>query len=282
MRITRTIKAARAELARAAAAGKTIGLVPTMGALHEGHLGLIRKACRECGFVVVSIFVNPTQFGPSEDFRKYPRPFRKDLRFCRQENVDMVFAPSEKEMYPDGFLTYLEQEKGLVNKLCGKSRPGHFRGVMTVVTKLFNIIEPERAYFGQKDAQQAVIIKRMVCDLNLNVKIVVCPIVRETDGLAMSSRNKYLDPKERLEARALYGALQLAKTEIENGQRDARAIIRKMKNLIKKRSSGRIDYVNIVDPETLEDVERIKKKVLIALAVKIGRARLIDNMLIGP
>jgi len=282
MKLTRTIKAARAELAKARAAGKSVGLVPTMGALHEGHLSLVRRARSECDFAVVSIFVNPAQFGPSEDLRKYPRPFNEDLRLCRRENVDLVFAPSDKEMYPGGYLTYVEQEKGLVNKLCGKSRPGHFRGVMTVVTKLFNIIEPERAYFGQKDAQQAIIIKRMERDLNLNIKIVVCPIVRETDGLAISSRNKYLSARERKEALVLYGALQLAKTEIKAGQRDSRKITGKMKNLIRKKSSGRIDYVSVVDPETLENVKRIEKKVLIALAVRIGRARLIDNMLIAP
>jgi len=277
MKITSTIKSARKEIGKARSQGKRIGLVPTMGALHEGHLSLIRKARRQCDYVAVSIFVNPTQFGASEDLAAYPRPFRRDCRICRKEKVDLVFSPPEKEMYPQGYLTFVQQEKGLIEKLCGASRPIHFRGVMTVVTKLFNIIEPDVAYFGQKDAQQSVIIRKMASDLNQNVKIVVCPTVRASDGLAVSSRNKYLDAKERKEATALFSALQLARTEIRHGQSDAALIVREMKNLIRKRTSGKIEYVNVVDAATLEDVKKSKGDVLIALAVKIGRARLIEK-----
>jgi pantoate--beta-alanine ligase len=253
-----------------------------MGALHEGHLSLIRKARKTSDFVIVSIFVNPMQFGPSEDLKAYPRPMRKDLRLCRKEEADMVFAPSSEEMYPGGSLTYVGQEKGLINRLCGKLRPGHFRGVMTVVAKLFNIIEPDRAYFGQKDAQQTIIIRHMVRDLDMNVQIVVCPTVRETDGFAISSRNAYLTPRQRREAPVLYESLQRAKEEIKSGEEDATAIIGRMKRLIRRRTSGKIDYVAIVDPETLENVTRINSAVLVALAVRIGKARLIDNMQVAP
>ena len=280
MKIARTIKSARKEIGRARSQGKRIGLVPTMGALHEGHLSLIRKARSRCDYIAVSIFVNPTQFGPSEDLTAYPRPFRRDCRLCREEKVDLVFAPPVKEMYPEGCLTFVRQEKGLADKLCGASRPIHFRGVMTVVTKLFNIIEPDVAYFGQKDAQQSIMIRKMASDLNWNVRIVVSPTVREVDGLAVSSRNRYLDVKQRKEATALFSALQLARKKIGQGETDAPSLVREMKNLIRKHTSGRIDYVNIVDSSTLEDVDRIKGDVLIALAVKIGRARLIDNILV--
>ena len=257
---------------------KIIGFVPTMGYLHEGHLSLIRKARKECDVVVVSIFVNPLQFGPKEDFKKYPRDFKRDLALCRKL-VDIIFFPQAKDMYPTDFLTSVEVEQRS-NILCAASRPGHFRGVVTVVNKLFNIVLPDKAYFGQKDAQQALIIKKMVEDLNIPIKVVICPIVREPDGLAMSSRNRYLSGKERKESLVLYKSLKLAKRLIREGTRDSKTIINKMKRLITKVNSAKIDYISVADAETLEELDEVKPPAVVSLAVKIGKPRLIDNIVL--
>ncbi|OQX54050.1 MAG: pantoate--beta-alanine ligase [Candidatus Omnitrophica bacterium 4484_213] len=259
-------------------AGKTIGFVPTMGALHQGHLSLIKRARGDCQIVVVSIFVNPAQFGPGEDFKRYPRNFVADKKICQKVKVDFLFAPRVKEIYPQGYCSYV-RVKGLEDKLCGVFRPGYFQGVTTIVHKLFNVVQPDIAYFGQKDFQQAVIIKRMVRDLNIPVKIRVLPIVREKDGLAMSSRNKYLNRQQRKEAPILFQSLQLAKEALKKGERNSAKIISRMKKMIERVPEAKIDYVSIVDPETLEDVRLVKGRVLVALAVRIGKARLIDNII---
>lgn len=263
--------------------GKTVGFVPTMGYLHEGHLSLIRRARKENDIVVVSIYVNPIQFGPREDFKEYPRDLKRDLKLCEQEKVDIVFAPSDKEMYPEGFCTYVEVTGRLTSVMCGAFRPGHFKGVTTVVAKLFNIVMPDVAYFGQKDPQQAVVIKRMVKDLNFPVKIKVLPIVREPDGLAMSSRNTYLSPEERQRALCLYKALKEAEKMVKSGETNVSKIIKAMRKIIEK-ADGKIDYIVAVDPETLEDFKKLQpgKKVMFALAVRIGKTRLIDNMIFTP
>jgi pantoate--beta-alanine ligase len=261
--------------------GKTIGFVPTMGALHEGHLSLIRKAHKENDLVVVSIFVNPTQFAPHEDFKKYPRNLKHDAKLCQEEGADVIFAPDVRQIYPPNYRTYVTVE-GLSEVLCGKFRPGHFKGVATVVTKLFNIVAPRVAYFGQKDAQQAIIIKKMAQDLNLPVKVKIMPTIRERDGLAMSSRNYYLNKDERKDAAILYQALRLAKNLIRQGKRDPRDIIHKMKRIIDQKKNSKIQYVSIVDLRNLNPVNKIRGKVLIALAVFIGKARLIDNILVNP
>ncbi|HDS84999.1 MAG TPA: pantoate--beta-alanine ligase [Phycisphaerales bacterium] len=258
--------------------GKRLGLVPTMGALHAGHGALIENAVRECGFVVVSIFVNPTQFGPNEDFSRYPRTFEQDTAYCQRLGVDAIFAPSADQMYPRCQQTWVEVEK-LTDGLCGATRPGHFRGVTTVCAKLFNIVMPDIAYFGQKDAQQAIVIRRMVDDLNFPLTIRVCPIVREPDGLAMSSRNRYLSPDERRQAVCLYQALESCRQMFDQGCRHANELIELMCGLI-ERAGGQIEYVSIVDMETLEPVEIIDRRVLVALAVFIGSTRLIDNCLL--
>jgi pantoate--beta-alanine ligase len=260
--------------------GKTIGLVPTMGALHEGHLSLIRRSCKDNDITVVSLFVNPIQFAPKEDLKDYPRPFKKDVFLCRKEKVDFVFYPQAGKMYPENFNTSVEV-KDLGNVLCGVSRPGHFRGVATVVSKLFNIVQPNAAYFGQKDAQQAAIIGRMALDLNLPLKIKVLPTVREKDGLAMSSRNVYLKPKERRDSIVLSKALGLAKELIRHGQRNAFSIIARMKALISSKKSAKIDYIAIVDSQTLKPVNTVKGNCLITLAVRFGKTRLIDNLTTG-
>lgn len=257
--------------------GKIIGLVPTMGYFHEGHLSLMREARRKSDLLVVSIFVNPTQFGPGEDFRSYPRDLKRDLGLARKMGVDVIFAPAVKEMYPKDYLTYIEIEK-LSHILEGASRPGHFRGVVTVVAKLFNAIKPHRAYFGQKDFQQTVVIKKMVKDLDMDVKTVVLPTIREKDGLATSSRNVYLKKEERKAAPILYKSLKLAEELIKKGERDSKEIIRKMKELIKRERLITLEYIAITDPETLQKVEKIRKGVNISLAARIGRARLIDNI----
>lgn len=259
--------------------GKTIGFVPTMGALHEGHLSLIRKAAKENTCVVASIFVNPTQFGPKEDFRRYPRNLKRDVRLIRKAGVDVLFYPDARAMYPEGYRTFAEVT-GLSDILCGKSRPGHFRGVATVVTKLFNIVGPTRAYFGQKDAQQAVIIKRLVTDLNMPVKIKVMPILREADGLALSSRNAYLNKKEREDARILSKALRLADSLVRSRVRDSGKISRRMTRLVKTKKRAKIDYISIVDLDNLKPVDKIKDKALVLLAVWIGKTRLIDNRIV--
>ena len=256
---------------------KSIGFIPTMGALHSGHLSLIKQARQENDTVVVSIFVNPAQFGPREDLKKYPRPLKNDLELCRKSGVDLVFLPGNKIMYPEGFSTFVNVE-GLSSLLCGVSRPGHFRGVTTAVAKLLNIITPNVLYLGQKDAQQAIIISRMVKDLNFPVKIKVMPIVREKNGLAFSSRNAYLNKNQRSDAAVLFKALNLAKSLLDNGQRDADRIINRMRQLIGKKKQVRIDYIAIVDLEKLKEIKKIRQNCLIALAVKIGNRRLIDNM----
>ncbi len=259
--------------------GKAIGFVPTMGALHQGHLSLIRRAHKENDMVVVSIFVNPIQFGFGEDFKKYPRDLKRDANLCRKEGVDAIFYPNAKNMYGNNYGTYITVSR-LSEVLCGKSRPGHFKGVATVVAKLFNIVQPDKAYFGQKDAQQAIIIKKMVEDLNMPLKIKVMPTVREKDGLAMSSRNAYLNPLERKNALVLPQAFKIAKALIKNGVRDSGRVIRQIKSLITHKGLARIDYIAIVDAKNLRPVKRIVKGSLIALAVRIGKTRLIDNLLV--
>jgi pantoate--beta-alanine ligase len=259
---------------------KTIGFVPTMGYLHEGHLSLVRRARAENDVVVVSIFVNPTQFGPNEDYERYPRDFERDRKLLEKENVNCIFHPSVEEMYPPDFSTYVEETK-LSKHLCGRSRPGHFRGVCTVVTKLFNIVKPHRAYFGQKDAQQFRVLRRMVRDLNMDVEMIECPIVREPDGLAMSSRNVYLSPEERQQALSLYQSLKIAENLYLNGERDAEKIKEEMIKHLSRFDKVKIDYVEIVDEETLEPVEKIDRKVIVAVAAWVGNARLIDNTILG-
>ena len=279
MRVTKKISEAQVLARRIREEGKTIGLVPTMGYLHEGHLSLIRQARKDCQQVFISIFVNPTQFGPAEDYKSYPRDFLRDKRLAEKEGVDIIFAPSPGEMYPAPFHTFVEVEK-LSEPLCGRSRPGHFRGVATVVAKLFNIIRPHIAYFGQKDAQQAIIIKRMVHDLDMDVEIEVLPIVREKDGLALSSRNQHLNEAERRAAPILYKSLQEAERMIKLGERQSRNIIRRMEEMIKGENLAKIDYLAIVDGEALKERERVEGKVFIALAVRIGKTRLIDNLML--
>ena len=259
--------------------GQTIGFLPTMGALHEGHLSLMRKARKENDVVVVSIFVNPIQFGPKEDYRRYPRNLRQDARLCSKEGTDIIFYPQVKDIYPQGYKTYVDVDD-LSKVLCGKFRPGHFKGVATVVTKLFNIVNPDIAYFGQKDAQQAIIIQRMAKDLNMPVSIKVMPTVREKDGLALSSRNAYLSKEQRKDAAVLYQALNLARDLIKQGNRDPFNIIHKMKQLIKRKKSAKIQYISILDLKDLKTLARIKGKVLVALAVWIGKIRLVDNIMV--
>jgi len=256
-----------------------VGFVPTMGYLHEGHLSLVRKARAENPSLVASIFVNPTQFGPQEDFQSYPRDTKRDLALLEKEATDLVFAPSAEEMYPPRFNSWVEVGK-VSERLEGASRPGHFRGVTTVCAKLFNIVQPTRAYFGQKDAQQALVIKKMVSDLNLNLEIVTLPTVREPDGLAMSSRNTYLSPEERKAALVLYQALSLAQKRWERGEKDAESIRQEMRNLIQKEPLATINYVSIADADTLDELDTVKLPALVSLAVKIGKTRLIDNILL--
>jgi|LFRM01.1.fsa_nt_gb pantoate--beta-alanine ligase len=264
------LKAVRSE-------GKSVGLVPTMGYLHEGHLSLIRKARQDNDCVVVSIFVNPTQFGEGEDYNTYPRDLERDMESCRGLGVDIVFAPEADEMYAKGSCTFVDMER-LTDRLCGASRPGHFRGVMTVVSKLFNLVRPDRAYFGQKDAQQVLVIKTMVRDLDFDIQIEELPIVREADGLALSSRNTYLSPEEREAALVLSRSLFEAKKRIEDGERNAELIRSGIVDKISSQPLAHIDYAEVVDAETLEPLREIKNGVLIALAVRIGRTRLIDNI----
>ncbi|MDD5042680.1 MAG: pantoate--beta-alanine ligase [Candidatus Omnitrophica bacterium] len=279
MKIIRQPGKMSVEMRKCRRAGKSIGLVPTMGALHEGHFSLIRKAREENDIVAVSIFVNPAQFGPGEDFKKYPRQSGKDTVYCRRMGVDFVFSPCAKDMYPEGYSTFVNVD-GLSDALCGSSRPGHFRGVATVLSKLFNIVLPDTVYMGQKDAQQAVIVSRMARDLNFPLKVKVSPTVRGKDGLALSSRNTYLKEKDRASAAALFKSLKLAETMVKNGQRNSARIIKSMKNLIEKNAAPRIDYIKIVDRRNLKAVQKVKSGDLIALAVRFGRTRLIDNMII--
>jgi pantoate--beta-alanine ligase len=277
MEIIKEISTLKVITRAAAARGQRIGLVPTMGALHQGHLSLVRRAREKADVVVASIFVNPTQFGPTEDYTRYPRNLERDATLLAQADVDYLFAPSVEEIYPPGYATYVEVE-GLSDQLCGQSRPGHFRGVTTVVMKLLAIVAPHYAFFGQKDAQQVVIIKKMVEDLNLDVEIIVCPIVREADGLAMSSRNSYLHAEARQAAPVLYNALQRARQMIEAGTRSAPEIIQALRRLIESEPHTRIDYVEIVNARTLEPVATLSGECLIALAVFVGPTRLIDNL----
>jgi len=257
----------------------SVGLVPTMGYFHEGHLALVKQARSENSTVVVSIFVNPTQFGPSEDFRTYPRDLNRDLNLLEKEKTDIVFVPSDDEMYPLGFSSWIDVEK-VTERLEGASRPGHFKGVATVCTKLFNIVQPTKAYFGQKDAQQAVVIKRMVADLNMMVEIVVVLTVRESDGLAMSSRNTYLNAEERQAATILFKALSLARQLWQDGEKDSDKIRQQMTSLIQKEPLAKIDYVSIANPDTLEELKIIDHSAIASLAVSIGKTRLIDNILL--
>jgi pantoate--beta-alanine ligase len=281
MRVFRSIDEIHAAGRTARRDGKSLGLVPTMGALHEGHLSLVRAAKAQCDLVVASIFVNPLQFGPNEDLAKYPRDFDRDCELLKQESVDFIFAPSVDEMYPAGAVTYVIVES-LSDKLCGRSRPGHFRGVATVVSKLFNIVEPERAFFGQKDAAQATIIRRMVRDQNIPVQVVICPIVREADGLAMSSRNAYLDTQQRKSALVLYRSLIAVQERFDQGERKLHALIEAGKQSFAAVPSVRLDYFEIVDPDTLDTVSDLSRGALIAVAAFVGKARLIDNIVLGP
>ncbi len=279
MKIVHTIAEVRSAVAAARDAGQRIGLVPTMGALHAGHLSLVEAARTACDFVVVSIFVNPTQFGPDEDLDTYPQTLDADAEACRQMGVDVIFAPAANEMYAAGFETFVEVDH-LAETMCGSSRPGHFRGVCTVVCKLLNIVRPGAAFFGRKDYQQAAILRRMVEDLNINVEIVVCPIVREPDGLAMSSRNVNLSASQRAEAVKLSQALFAARDAVTAGQTDADAIRRQIADALETIADSRIDYVAVVNPDTLADLDQIDGPVLMAVAVFVGEVRLIDNVLV--
>lgn len=279
MIVCKSIEEIREFVKKSKREGKRVGFVPTMGYFHEGHLTLMRTARKENDIVVVSIFVNPTQFGAGEDFERYPRDLERDLGLAREAGVDAVFAPEAREMYPPGYSTYVTVE-GLSEKLCGRFRPGHFRGVATVVLKLFNIVMPDRAYFGQKDAQQLRIIEQMVDDLNLQIEIVPVPTVREPGGLAMSSRNVYLTPEEREGARVIPRSLEAAKNAIAKGERDAGRIVRMMTDIIKGYPEAQIDYVEACRLSDLEPVERLSGTILLALAVRIGKARLIDNAIV--
>jgi len=279
MKIAATIAQIRECVASARAAGKTVGFVPTMGALHVGHASLIGAAAHRCGYVVVSIFVNPTQFGPGDDFERYPRPFEKDVQLCEKHGAHAIFAPSAAEMYPRENLTWITVDK-LTEPLCGRSRPGHFRGVTTVCTKLFNIIGADVAFFGQKDAQQATVIRRMVADLNMPLEIVVCPTVREPDGLAVSSRNQYLSPQERTDAAVIFRALSRCADRIGAGERDVAPVVEEMHEVLRQAPVLRVEYVSIMDAESLRELDRVQGKVLVAIAGRVGSTRLIDNIMV--
>jgi pantoate--beta-alanine ligase len=277
MKVIETIAQMKAERRKLVG---SVGFVPTMGYLHDGHISLVHKARSENLSVIVSIFVNPTQFGPQEDFAAYPRDTKRDLSMLEKEGANIVFMPSVEEMYPERFSTWVNVEK-ITESLEGEVRPGHFKGVATVVCKLFNIAEPDKAYFGQKDAQQLIVIRKMVAELNLNLKVVSVPTMREPDGLAMSSRNIYLSKEERPAALVLWKALCLARGNWENGERDAARLRRDMIALIEKEPFAKIDYVSIANPETLEELDIIEKIALVSLAVRIGKTRLIDNTILG-
>ena len=279
MKIFTTIDEMRSASHAVRKPGSPLGLVPTMGALHEGHLSLVRAARASCDAVAVSIFVNPTQFGPNEDLAKYPRSFERDRELLEREGVDVLFAPSVEEMYPGGTVTWVTVE-GLSSKLDGRSRPTHFRGVTTVVAKLFHIIEPDVAFFGQKDAAQVAVIRRMVRDLNLPVEIAVCPTVREADGLAMSSRNAYLDAGQRKQALVLHRSLMRVKQLADAGERSAAKLAAAGREEFAAERSVRLDYFEIVDPETLDPVAEVSKRALVAVAAYVGPTRLIDNVLL--
>jgi pantoate--beta-alanine ligase len=279
MLVVRTIAEARQACARFRAAGKSLGLVPTMGALHAGHLSLVRAAKESCDAVAVSIFVNPTQFGPKEDFASYPRVFEQDCHTLEAAGVDVVFAPSVEEMYPPGASTFVEVD-GLSDRLDGASRPGHFRGVATVVAKLFHIFAPDVAFFGQKDAAQVAVLRRMVRDLRFAVELKVCPTMREPDGLAMSSRNRNLSEEERRHALVLYRALSAVEKRFQGGEVDSGKLIGEAQRILKEEPGVQVEYFRVVDPETLEDVADVRPDNLVAVAARVGATRLIDNLLL--
>ena len=279
MIIADTIDKVREEIYSIKVDGKIVGVVPTMGALHEGHYSLVRLCREECDYVVVTIFLNPTQFGPNEDLEKYPNTFEQDCIGCEKCGADLIFAPAPEIMYPDKSLTWVVVE-GLTENLCGRSRPNHFRGVTTVVSKLFNIVLPDIAYFGQKDAQQVSVIEKMTKQLNFPVTIKRCPIVREPDGLAMSSRNKYLNAEERQQAVCLKNAIDIAEKLFNNGCKDCDVIIAEMEEVISQYPLAKIDYISIVDNELIIEIEKIESPALVALAVFMGDTRLIDNVIL--
>lgn len=281
MIIATTIAEVRAAVANLRRDGRCIGFVPTMGALHDGHLSLVRAAKAQCGAVVASIFVNPTQFAPGEDFEKYPRTFEADRARLEAEGVDVLFAPEAAEMYPEGATAFIAVA-GIEDRLDGQSRPGHFRGVATIVAKLFHIVQPNHAFFGQKDAAQVAILRRMVRDLNFNVELVVCPTIREPDGLAMSSRNRYLSPEQRQSALVLHRALRRVEARIAAGVLDTRPLLDTGLAVLAEEPDLRLDYLRIVDPETLQDVADVSAGAMVAVAAFVGPARLIDNVLIPP
>jgi pantoate--beta-alanine ligase len=274
-----TIAEMKAACRQVSRSGKTLGFVPTMGALHEGHLSLVRASQARCDVTAVSIFVNPLQFGPTEDLEKYPRPLERDAALLEELGVDLLFLPAAREMYPAGAQTHVQVEE-LSHKLDGASRPGHFRGVATVVTKLFEIVRPDFAFFGQKDAAQVAVLRKLVNDLNMDVEIVVCPIVRERDGLAMSSRNMYLTPEQRQQALVLHRSLLRVQEAIEQGERNSAKLIEIGKRVIAEEAGVRLDYFAIVGPDTLEPVTEVSRGVLVAVAAYVGATRLIDNMLV--
>lgn len=278
IKVVSTVDETRSQVKEWKKQGLTVGLVPTMGYLHEGHQSLIKKAVEENDRVVVSVFVNPIQFAPNEDLETYPRDLEADKRLCDSTGANLIFHPTPDEMYPDGFSTHIEMDN-LTKELCGKTRPTHFGGVCTVVGKLFNIVQPNKAYFGQKDAQQLAIIKRMVRDLNFDLEIVGCPIVREPDGLAKSSRNTYLNAEERKAALILSKAIRLGEKLVDDGERNAQTIIKAMTNNINTEPLAKIDYVNVVDALSIEPLETLNGDVLVAIAVYIGKTRLIDNFI---
>ncbi len=281
MKLVRSTAEMRALCRAARSRGARLGLVPTMGALHEGHLALVRTARAKSDLVAASIFVNPTQFGPNEDLAKYPRGLEKDCALLEREGVELVFAPAVEEMYSKGAVTWVVVE-GLSDRLCGKSRPGHFRGVTTVVAKLFHIVQPDVAFFGQKDAAQVAILQRMVRDLNMPVTIEVCPIIREPDGLAISSRNAYLSAQERKSAVVLYRSLVRVQKLFAAGKRDSAKLISAVKQEFAPEAAARLDYIEVVDPETLEPEPTVTKRTLVAVAAFVGQTRLIDNILLEP
>ena len=281
MKIVKTIESVRTVVEAARRSGKAIGFVPTMGALHIGHISLIQAAAKECDFVVVSIFVNPTQFGAGEDLEKYPRTLQQDLKLCDKAGVDVVFTPENETMYPGQNLTWVNVEK-LTDGLCGQFRPGHFRAVATICNKLFNIVQPDVAYFGQKDAQQAAVIKQIVADLNMPLQVVVCPTVREENGLAVSSRNRYLTDQQKKDAASIYQALVKAQQLVDAGVLESAHIIAAMRTILQQGSSIQVEYISVVDAQTLQPIDTIVSQALIAIAVRIGPARLIDNIIVQP
>lgn len=280
IKVTGSVENTRKQVKEWKNQGLTVGLVPTMGYLHEGHQSLIERAVKENDRVVVSVFVNPIQFAAGEDLESYPRDIEKDAELCEETGADLIFNPTPQQMYPEDFSTHVVME-GLTKELCGRTRPTHFGGVCTVVSKLFNIVSPDRAYFGEKDAQQLAIIRRMVRDLNFDIEIAGCPIVREADGLAKSSRNTYLNSKERKAALVLSKSISIGKKLVEDGERSSAAVIKAMTEVIETEPLAKIDYVNIVNADSIEPVDEISGKILAAIAVYIGKTRLIDNFIVN-